>query len=184
MTQSNNLYSTAGIDGAKSIEAWRQAMAEVYYRLDIKSAHADRLRGELVDWQSDTMGVSSFKADAQRVIRRKEAAKADKTRDYKGGKVYFCCDNCPKKFDADQKAFASKANAQLVQTGQAKQGKCPISGQDVNKEKELTVAGAKVNFCCDMCKGKVEKASDEDKMKLVFSDEAWKKADFKVEKKK
>jgi AraC-like DNA-binding protein len=82
MTQSNNLYSTAGIDGAKSIEAWRQAMAEVYYRLDIKSAHTDRLRGELVDWQSDTMGVSSFKADAQRVIRRKEAAKADKTEDF------------------------------------------------------------------------------------------------------
>jgi AraC-like DNA-binding protein len=82
MTQSNNLYSTAGIDGEKSIEAWRQAMAEVYYRLDIKSAHADRLRGELVDWQSDTMGVSNFRADAQRVIRRKEAAKADKTEDF------------------------------------------------------------------------------------------------------
>jgi AraC-like DNA-binding protein len=56
-------------------------MAEVYYRLDIQSSHADRLRGELLDWQSETMGVSNFKADAQRVIRRKEAAKADKTED-------------------------------------------------------------------------------------------------------
>jgi len=82
MTQCNNLYSTAGIDGEKSVEAWRQAMAEVYYRLDIQSARADRLRGELVDWQSDTMGVSNFRADAQRVIRRKEAAKADKTEDF------------------------------------------------------------------------------------------------------
>src|SRR5258708_40323576 len=117
------------------------------------------------------------------IVARKNPAKADKTRDYKDGKVYFCCDNCPMKFDKDAKTYTEKANAQLVQTAQAKQGKCPISGQDFNKEKELTVNGAKVNFCCDMCKGKVEKASDEDKLKLCFSDEAWKKADFKVEKK-
>lgn len=81
MTQSNS-YSTAGIDGQRSIEAWRQAMAEVYYRLDITSAHADRLRGEITDWQSEILGVSNFRADAQRVIRRKEAAKADKTEDF------------------------------------------------------------------------------------------------------
>lgn len=81
MTQ-NNSYSTAGIDGQGSIEAWRQAMAEVYYRLDIQSAHTDRLRGELTDWQSDILGVSNFRADAQRVIRHKEAAKADRTEDF------------------------------------------------------------------------------------------------------
>jgi YHS domain-containing protein len=117
------------------------------------------------------------------IVAAKNDAKADKTRDYKGGKVYFCCDNCPKKFDGDQKAFASKANAQLVQTGQAKQGKCPISGQDFDATKELTVGGAKVHFCCDMCKGKVEKAEGDKKLDLVFSDDAWKKGDFKVEKK-
>jgi YHS domain-containing protein len=118
------------------------------------------------------------------IVNAKAAAKADKSRDYKDGKVYFCCDNCPKKFDSDQKAFAEKANAQLVQTEQAKQGKCPLSGQDLNKDTQITVAGAKIAFCCNMCKGKVEKASDEEKLKLCFSDEAWKKADFKVEKKK
>lgn len=78
----SNTYSTAGIEGARSVEAWRQAMAEVYYRLDIQSAHADRLQGELLDWQSDILGVSNFRADAQRVTRRKEAAKADKTEDF------------------------------------------------------------------------------------------------------
>jgi AraC-like DNA-binding protein len=78
----SSLYSTAGIEGEKSVDAWRQAMAEVYYRLDIKSGHSDRLRGELLDWQSDHIGVSNFKADAQRVTRRKEAAKADKTEDF------------------------------------------------------------------------------------------------------
>jgi len=117
------------------------------------------------------------------IVATKNPAKADKTRDYKDGKVYFCCDNCPKKFDADQKAFATKANAQLVATEQAKQAKCPISGQDVDPTKELTVGGAKVKFCCDMCKGKVEKAKDDEKLELVFSDKAFEKAGFKVEKK-
>ncbi len=117
------------------------------------------------------------------IVAGNNAAKADKTRDYKGGKVYFCCDNCPKKFDGDQKAFATKANAQLVQTGQAKQGKCPISGQAVDATKELTVGGAKVHFCCGNCKGKVEKAEGDKKLDLVFSEDAWKKGEFKVEKK-
>jgi YHS domain-containing protein len=117
------------------------------------------------------------------IVAAKNAAKADKTRDYKGGKVFFCCDNCPKKFDEDTKAFATKANAQLVQTGQAKQAKCPISGQDLNSETEITVAGAKVQFCCNMCKGKVEKAEGDEKLDLVFSDKAFEKAGFKVEKK-
>ena len=117
------------------------------------------------------------------IVAAKNDAKADKNRDYKGGKVYFCCDNCPKAFDKDTAKFASKANAQLVQTGQAKQHKCPISGQDVDATKELTVGGAKVQFCCDMCKGKVEKATGDDQLNLVFSEDAWKKGQFKVEKK-
>ncbi len=117
------------------------------------------------------------------IVAAKNDAKADKNRDYKGGKVYFCCDNCPKAFDKDTAKFASKANAQLVQTGQAKQHKCPISGQDFDATKELTVAGAKVHFCCDNCKGKVEKAEGDKKLDLVFSEDAWKKGAFKVEKK-
>jgi YHS domain-containing protein len=117
------------------------------------------------------------------IVAAKNPAKADKTRDYKDGKVYFCCDNCPKEFDKDKAKYATKANAQLVATGQAKQAKCPISGQAVDTTKELTVGGAKVQFCCDMCKGKVEKAKDDEKLELVFSDKAFEKAGFKVEKK-
>ena len=75
-------FSTAGIEGQRSIEAWRQAMAEVYGRLDIQSAHGDRLRGELLAWQSNVLGIANFKADAQRAIGRREAVKADKTEDF------------------------------------------------------------------------------------------------------
>ena len=44
-------FSTVQLPGAQSVEAWRQAMAEVYYRLDIKSDHTERLNGQLIDWQ-------------------------------------------------------------------------------------------------------------------------------------
>jgi hypothetical protein len=121
------------------------------------------------------------------IVATKNAAKADKTRDYKDGKVYFCCDNCPKKFDEDQagdKKLDTKANTQLVATGQAKQHKCPITGKDLDKDTEITVAGAKVQFCCNNCKGSVEKLKGDEQAEKVFSDDAFKKAGFKVEKAK
>jgi hypothetical protein len=118
------------------------------------------------------------------VVNPKAAAKADKSADYKDGKVYFCCDSCPKAFAGDTKKFATVANTQLVATGQAKQGKCPLTGGDLNKDTEITVAGAKVQFCCNNCKGKVEKTEKDKQAELVFSDDTFKKADFKVEKKK
>jgi len=102
--------------------------------------------------------------------------------DYKGGKVYFCCENCPKAFDA--KKHGTKANAQLVATGQAKQAKCPISGAKLNPDTAITVAGAKVAFCCEKCQGKVKDATGDDQIALVFGEEAFKKAGFAVEKKK
>jgi YHS domain-containing protein len=110
------------------------------------------------------------------------AAKQDKTVDYKGGKVYFCCDNCPKAFAKDTAKFAAKANQQLVSTGQAKQEKCPLSGGKLNPDAHTKVGGVEVGFCCNMCKGKVEKAEGDAQRELVFSDEAFGKG-FVVPKK-
>ncbi|MGE3314527.1 MAG: hypothetical protein AB7O26_05370 [Planctomycetaceae bacterium] len=98
---------------------------------------------------------------------------------YKGGDVYFCCDNCPKAFEKEPAKFALKANAQLVGTGQAKNVKCPLSGGKLNKEQFAEVDGVKVTFCCGNCKAKVEKAEGEKKSELVFSDAAFAKG-FKV----
>lgn len=109
-------------------------------------------------------------------------AKEDKTVDYKGGKVYFCCENCPKAFEKDVKKFATKANHQLVATGQAKQAKCPISGGKLNPEKTVKVGGVDVQFCCENCQGKVAKAEGDAQVELVFSDAAFEKAGYAVPK--
>jgi len=104
-----------------------------------------------------------------------KAVKEDKTVDYKGGKVYFCCENCPKAFEKDSAKFAVKANEQLVQTGQYVQKACPLSGQKLNAEKTVKVDGVTVTFCCEKCQGAVDKAEGDKKAEMVFSDKAFEK---------
>lgn len=119
------------------------------------------------------------------IMNPKADAKAEKSVDYKGGQVFFCCGNCPKAFQSKvktDKLVAAKGNAQLVATEQAKQSKCPFSGQPLNEDTAIKVAGAKIAFCCENCQGKAEKMEGDKQVLALFGDEAFKKAGFKVEK--
>ncbi|MEQ1830043.1 MAG: hypothetical protein ABL921_29045 [Pirellula sp.] len=116
------------------------------------------------------------------VAGEKAAAKADKSADWKDGKVYFCCGNCLAKFEGDKKGFAAKANHQLIASKQVEQKACPFSGGPIKADKNVEFKGATIAFCCDNCKGKAEKYSDDDKIANLFSEEAYAKAKFaKVE---
>lgn len=112
------------------------------------------------------------------VVAASKPAKEGNAVDYKGGKVYFCCMNCPKAFSADTAKFAAKANAQLVATGQAKQAKCPLTGGPLNAATKITVAGADVCFCCEKCQGKAKDAKDQ--VEFIFNDKAFEKAGYTV----
>lgn len=111
-------------------------------------------------------------------------AKEGKFVEYKKSKVYFCCGKCLAAFDAKNKKHTMKANAQLVSTGQFKQKGCPFSGADVKKDTMLTVAGAKVGFCCGNCEGKVKDAEKEAQLTMVYSEKAFTKGFEKVKKEK
>lgn len=102
--------------------------------------------------------------------------KPDKTAEYKGGKVQFCCDNCKGKFAADPGKYQVAANHQLAGTKQFKQVKCPLSGQPTQADKVVEVAGVKVAFCCENCQGKVAEAKGDAQKELVFKNEAFDKA--------
>jgi YHS domain-containing protein len=105
--------------------------------------------------------------------------------DYKGAQVFFCCDKCPKAFAAKHKTdekLAAKANQQLVATKQAKEVKCPVSGQDLNPDTTIEVNGVEVAFCCNKCKAAAEKKTGDDQIVFLFGDKAFDKG-FKVEKK-
>ena len=92
----------------------------------------------------------------------------DKSADFAGGKVYFCCGNCAGAFEKDSAKFATKAHQQMVSTGQLVQKGCPFSGGPVKDGTKIMIGDAEVGFCCPNCKGKVEKASAEEQVNLVF----------------
>ncbi len=99
-----------------------------------------------------------------------KAVAADKSVDFNGGKVQFCCENCQKSFQADTAKFAAKANFQLAQSGQLKQTACPMTGKPCDAEKTVDVSGISVQFCCGGCKAKADKASGDDLVELIFKD--------------
>ncbi len=105
-----------------------------------------------------------------------KTAKAEAVADYRGGKVYMCCDHCVETFAKDSTKFATVANEQLVQTGQFKQTACPISGGGVDEEQFCEVDGVKVLFCCGKCKAKVESAEGDAKRELVFANASFEKS--------
>lgn len=104
--------------------------------------------------------------------------------EYRGGKVFFCCDNCPNAFKENTEKFSAKANHQLVVTKQAKQGLCPFTGQELDPETKIQAAGAAICFCCDNCKAKATSAEGAAQITLLFANGPFEKAAFKVGKKK
>jgi hypothetical protein len=99
-----------------------------------------------------------------------KATQADKTVDFNGGKVQFCCENCPKAFNANSKKYAGKANLQLVQSGQLKQIKCPLTGRPMAADKTVEVGGVKIAVCCGNCLAKATKAAGDEQIDLLLSD--------------
>lgn len=130
-----------------------------------------------------TVMADDIKVDGIQCVVAPRAAKAEQSVEYKEGKVFFCCGNCPKKFAEDKEKFAPSANAQLVATKQYKQEKCPFTGGPLNPETELEVGQAKVKFCCNNCRGKVATADAAKQKEMVFADKPFEKAFVKAESK-
>lgn len=97
-------------------------------------------------------------------------ASKDHALDFDGGKVYFCCDNCPKEFAKDSDKYAAKAHLQMDVTGQLTQTTCPFTGKPINEEQTVDVGGVKVAFCCANCKKKAAAMAEDDLIEKVFKD--------------
>lgn len=133
-------------------------------------------------------GVTVFAAEGidlegiKCVMNPKGAAMLEKSVDFKGGQVFFCCGNCPKAFtakvEADDATVIAKGNKQLVQTEQAVQKKCPFTGGPLKTE--LDVDGAVVQFCCKNCLAKAKKLEGDEQLLQLFGDDAFEAAGFEV----
>jgi YHS domain-containing protein len=101
------------------------------------------------------------------------------TTEYKGKTIGFCCDTCPPEFKKDPEKFMKKVNEELAaeKKGGAKKGegekkqaelnaKCPVSGDDVDKEITETYKGRTIAFCCKDCVKDFKKDPDKFVKKL------------------
>lgn len=110
------------------------------------------------------------------IVIGKRGANVEKYAEHLGCKVYFCCDGCVTKFNESKDKFTTKANHQLVLTGQFVQKHCPFSGGEINADHKAQVAGTEIGFCCGKCKAKVQETEDlAAKAELVFSASAFEK---------
>ena len=99
-----------------------------------------------------------------------KAVDATKTVDFNGGKVAFCCENCPKAFAKDPDKYKAKANLQLVQSKQLKQVKCVLTARPIAADKSVDVEGVTVGLCCGNCLKKASGASGDELITLLFGD--------------
>lgn len=89
---------------------------------------------------------------------------------HRGKQVYFCCDNCPKAFEADPAKFTAATNFQWLQTGQIVQVACPFSGEKINPDTKTELNGVAFCFCCENCHKKFNDTADAEQLNLVFAD--------------
>jgi AraC family transcriptional regulator, positive regulator of tynA and feaB len=65
-----------------TVTAWRDYLTEVYYALDVITPADEPVRGTLSEARLQSICVSHLETNARKVIRRKDAAKADKAEDF------------------------------------------------------------------------------------------------------
>ncbi len=132
------------------------------------------------------LGVTPNLAGGKKVTCKCPVSGKDATEksavDYKGAKVYFCCDMCPGEFKANTAKYATKANMQLVCTKQAVEKVCPFTGNELNTDTKIKVGDATVCFCCQMCQGKAMNTPAGKLINDVFNDKTFAKA-FEIKKK-
>ena len=79
--------------------------------------------------------------------------------EYKGKKVYFCCDTCVSLFEKDPEKYISKlpqfkTDETVASVATPQQTQCPVMGGPINKDIFIEYKGKKVYFCCDGCDDK------------------------------
>jgi YHS domain-containing protein len=117
----------------------------------------------------------------------------DTTVQYKGKTIGFCCAGCDKEFEKEpakfmaivDKELAAEKKGDAAKKGDAKKGdakkddaakgekkeaelnaKCPVTGDDVDKEITETHKGRKIAFCCNDCVKDFKKDPDKFVKKL------------------
>ena len=98
-------------------------------------------------------------------------AKLSQKLDTAKGPVFFCCDQCPKKYEADPAKYEKKVEKQqeVLMHYPKVQEKCPLTGKPIDAKVTSDKGGQKVAFCCTKCRAKYEADPDKYKEKVAAS---------------
>ena len=130
--------------------------------------------------KSEVESSSIDLTDVKCLLQTKRSVKQEFAADYRDAKVYFCCNECLKAFQADPAKYSTQANQQLISTKQYTQTACPLTDGDIDSSKTVSVGGQDVAFCCGGCLQKVESAAEQERVAMIFDDEAFEKSFSKV----
>lgn len=77
----------------------------------------------------------------------------DSYTDYKGYRIFFCCDGCKDSFAENPDSYIEKMKAEGVELMKLKeQSVCPVSGKELaSKEVFADYEGKRIYFCCPNC---------------------------------
>ncbi|MGF1578939.1 MAG: hypothetical protein ACFCD0_06210 [Gemmataceae bacterium] len=143
------------------------------FGVDVKAQGADRIPC-VVLWPVRDSKTCCPSAYCPRKSRNNLSVK------HNGGTILFCCPKCKGQYAKSPKKFETNANFQLVLTKQAKQIKCPMSGNDCDKSVSLKIANVTVFFSCTNCRAKVAALKGNAQIEAVFGPTTFTKA-FRVE---
>jgi len=87
------------------------------------------------------------------------------------GPVFFCCDECIKKYQANPSKYADKvaAQRQALATRPKVQTACPVTGEPAKADVTVDHSGGKVQLCCKGCISKFQKDPAKYKANLANS---------------
>ncbi|MFH1071643.1 MAG: hypothetical protein V1794_18635 [Candidatus Glassbacteria bacterium] len=107
-----------------------------------------------------TLGAADTKAGEKKAVEQTvcpvsgKPINKDNYVDHNGKRVYFCCQNCPKKFQQDADAILKKLEAEGIMLASAPmkmQEVCPVSGEKIDKKTFTDYQSQRVYFCCPGC---------------------------------
>jgi len=111
------------------------------------------------------------------IVMGQRAANIKYAVEYRDGSVYLCCPRCQENFSGDVEKYSTKANHQLVVTGQYIQTACPSGAKIEDVKFKLNVAGVEIAFSSKEERAKVADQPDiKKKVELVFANKLFKKA--------
>ena len=121
---------------------------------------------------SPLRGVNCF-------VNKQNSVSAKWTVKYRQGVLYFSNAASRATYRKSPKKYVAWANYQLVQTTQYVQQRCPLSGEEFDKDSvTMKVGKVSVRLLCAGCKKEISKLPLEKQVKELFDNEAFKYGKF------